>query len=168
MWLWFVFASIVKFFSTARTESVAMCFLLRRKKKKKSDGIKSFYVQNDLGKDEVSSAHSILVASSGEVGVASRMNSRVSDWWDEPEGCWEVYPDLQESVSGEWGLPPSRVDCNHCIITCLLCLNQKRIMVEGLYSHSGMIYLVPSLSSLLPLGWLVKNFNCHLCSLSVT
>lgn len=111
-----------------------MCFLLRRKKKK-SDGIKSFYVQNDLGKDEVSSAHSILVASSGEVGVASRMNSRVSDWWDEPEGCWEVYPDLRESVSGEWGLPQSRVDCNHCIITCLLCLNQKRIMVEGaLYS----------------------------------
>ena len=79
----------MKFFSTARTESVAMCFLLRRKKKKKkkSDGIKSFYMQNDLGKGDVSSAHSIFVASSREVGVVARMNSRVSDWWDEPEGC---------------------------------------------------------------------------------
>ena len=59
----------------------------KEKKKKKSDGIKSFYMQNDLGKGDVSSAHSIFVASSREVGVVARMNSRVSDWWDEPEGC---------------------------------------------------------------------------------
>lgn len=36
-------------------------------------------------------------------------------------------------------------------------------MVEGLYTRSGMIYLVLRLSSLLPLGGWVKNISCHLC-----
>lgn len=46
MWLCFVFASIVKFFSTARRMGfVALGFLLRERKKKKSEGIKYFYMQ---------------------------------------------------------------------------------------------------------------------------
>lgn len=64
MWLWFGFASIVKFFSTAGiTEFVALCFLLRERKKKekkktnKPVGIKCFCIRKDLDKADVFSVH---------------------------------------------------------------------------------------------------------------
>lgn len=52
---WFVVACIVKFFSAARRTVCSLVLLAKRKeKKKKSEGIKCFCMQNDLGKGDVS------------------------------------------------------------------------------------------------------------------
>lgn len=47
MWSWFGFASIVKFFSTARRTGLVALRFLRKERKKILEGIKCFYVQND-------------------------------------------------------------------------------------------------------------------------
>ena len=84
-------ASIVKFFSTAReTGFAALCFLPRERKK--SEGIKRFYLKNDLGQGDVCSKHQHPRDLDERGGRSCWTDAGVSDWRDEPKNAGKWNP----------------------------------------------------------------------------